>query len=149
MLCSTFDRYSFRPYFPGKGDRILAKLTVVIDGEYVLVTDSNGRHYEEFCNLTDPPSLVHVAMRARCGILGGHKPFLAKPMRQHAGKQFSHTVKVSGKGRKYLVRRGGGVFDRVIDIGADGLSTGLSYLVSAKDVSDEQPVYFGMVGVDL
>ena len=64
-------------------------------------------------------------------------------------KLVPEITEATKEGRKYLVRRGGGVFDRVIDIGADGLSTGLSYLVSAKDVSDEQPVYFGMVGVDL
>jgi hypothetical protein len=137
MRCSSLDRYSFRPYFTDDG-RILYKLTVLWNAEYVLVPGPRG-HYEEFADLADPLKLAHLAVCARSGILGGHRPFSARPMRTHSGKSFPKTVMVAGKGRKFLVQSGTGITDRVISIGPAGFSTGLSYVVAHEDISDEQP----------
>lgn len=141
MRCTSFDRFSFRPYFTNDG-RLQAKLTVLRDAEYVLVKGPHGEHFEEFANLDDDQNVSRIVRRAKSGLLGGYQPFPAKPMRQHAGRDYDRTVLVAGRGRKFLVRRGGGDFDRVINIGADGKGVGSSYLVPHEDVSDEQPYFF-------
>jgi hypothetical protein len=133
-----FDRFSFRPYYTNDG-RLQAKLSVLWDKEYILVRGPHGEHFEEFANLDDAQNLSRIILRAKSGILGGYEPYPAKPMRQHSNKSYDRTVLVAGRGRKFLVRRGGGDFDRVINIGKDGKGVGYSYLVPHEDVSDDRP----------
>lgn len=72
-LYLSTDRYSFRPYFPSSG-RMQLKLTVYRHGEYVLVHDPAGRHYEEFVSLAKEDEVVAAIKRAMNGTLGGHQP---------------------------------------------------------------------------
>jgi hypothetical protein len=65
-------KYSFRPYALG-GNKILMKLTVLRNGEYVLVSDGDAKHYEEHVNI-DQAVYVEATRRAFAGTLGGHQP---------------------------------------------------------------------------
>ena len=136
MRYGSLDRYSFRPYFYPNG-RVLFKLTVNINGDFHLVPDDSGKHYEQFVDLSDPLSVVRAMRLAVQGRLGGHKPYASTPMRKHSGKLYPKRVMVKGRGEKVLVLAGRGNFDRVSDFEPiTGLTVGLSYLVPAKDVTD-------------
>lgn len=51
-----------------------SKKDFIMNDEYVLVRDKNGRHYEKFVSWNNPAQIANATKEAHLGTLSGHIP---------------------------------------------------------------------------